>query len=390
MIYSKLPKWHLQDKRIFVRADLNVPIQNNTILSDFRLQAFLPTLNYILEHEGSVVLATHIGRPQKFDPNFSTKILLPWFKERGYNIILIEDFNSIAPKEVVPKQIILLENLRFYSGEKNGDPFFAKQLAQTAKYYVNDGFGVIHRNDTSVSLLPYEFQENKRSIGFLIEKELLALNNLMKNPSHPFVAILGGKKVTDKIPLIKNLLPIIDTLLLCPAIVFSFLKSQGITVGNSLVDNKVLEICKEILRKAEEHNVNIIFPTDYQIAHKTIEGPLSIIDAQKNFTEDGVGISIGPKTIEKFTKEIHHAKTIFFNGAMGFAHRPKTQIGTFSVLKAMAESSGNTVVAGGDTSAAAIKRNFASSIDHLSTGGGATLAYLSGKLLPGLIPFEEK
>ena len=389
MIHETIKTWNVANKRVFVRADLNVPLNNGTIANDFRLNNILPTLDYIINHNGSIVLATHIGRPKNHEPELSAQLLVPWFTQRGYSILFVADINSIAQHTITPQQILLIENLRFFPGEKDGDPFFAKQLASTSDYYVNDAFGVVHESDCSVTLLPYEFPENRRSIGFLMEKELRMLNTLRNNPTHPFIAIIGGGKIKDKIPLIQGLLNTVDTILLCPALCFSFLKALGQPVGQSLVDDSLRTLCTEIINDAHHRGVNIIFPLDYQIATDTIDGPLAIVTAT-DFPKTAIGISIGPKTVELFSAEINHAKTIFLNCAMGFADRPKTRQSTYSLISAMAHSTATTVIAGGDSIDAAFASGSAPSISHLSSGGGAALAYLSGKLLPGLAAFEEE
>jgi len=389
MIYATFSQWNMENKRIFVRADLNVPLLNGTITNDFRLTSILPTIDYILNHRSSIVLATHIGRPQHNEPELSTRILIPWFEQRGYSILFIQDIATIAHLPIIPKQILLIENLRFFPEEKNGDPFFAKQLANTAHYYINDAFGLIQRSDCSVALLPYEFPEDRRSIGLLMEKELRALSILRDNPPRPFIAILGGGKIEDKIPLIHSLVEKVDALLLCPALCFSFLKSLGKPVGQSLVNNTMLALCKKIILAAENSNTSYLFPVDYQIAYNSINGPLSIIPATE-FPDNAIGISIGPKTIACFTKEINQAKTVFLNCAMGFENRPETRTSTKNIIDAMAQSSAKTVIAGGDSVDIALSTPHYQSIDHLSTGGGAALAYLSDTVLPGLAPFEEQ
>ena len=385
---SKLPTWHLEDKRVFLRADLNVPLIDQTIANDFRLRALLPTLNYVIKHEGSVILATHIGRPPGYDPDLSTKVLLPWFKERGYDIIFTENIEHASTIELKPQQILLLENLRFFPGEKGKDPLFAKQLAQLAEYYVNDAFGTSHRTDTSVTLTAQEFHPQHRTIGFLIERELMQLNNMLEDPDQPFIALLGGGKISDKIPLMYGMLNKTQIIILCPAIVFTFLKAMGKPVGKSLIDDQALETCKKIVALAKSKNVNLIFPVDYQIAHKSVQGPLSIIDAN-SFPGDGVGISIGPKTVELLEQEINQARTIFFNAAMGFGNRSETLKSTHDILQIIAQARGTSVIAGGDSVAAAQQIGMEDSFDHLSTGGGATLSYLSGQPLPSLQIFEN-
>jgi phosphoglycerate kinase len=385
MIHPTFSSWNLQNKRVFLRADLNVPLLHGNIENDFRLKSILPTIDYILKKQGSIVLATHIGRPKDREPELSTQLLVPWFKQRGYTIQFVQNISTIATMKIIPQQILLLENLRFFPGEQNGDIFFAKELARTAQYYINDAFGTIHENACSTTLLPYEFPENRRSIGLLIEKELQAFSSITENPKHPFLAILGGGKIKDKIPLIESLLHKIDTIALCPAICFSFLKALGKPVDQSLVDDTMLDTCKKIMLDAERSDVSLIFPVDYQTS---INNQLSIISAN-NFPDNATGISVGPKTVELITQEINHAKTIFLNCAMGFADKPATQQSTRDIITAMAQSSAKTIIAGGDSVDIALHTEHYQNISHLSTGGGAALAYLSDELLPGLIPFEE-
>jgi phosphoglycerate kinase len=389
MIYSKLTQWNLHNKRVFLRADLNVPIENGKIHNDFRLQKILPTLDFLIKQNANIILATHIGRPKNKDPELSTKILVSWFTQRGYTIRFEPNFTKIPQEKIIPQEIIMLENLRFFPGEKESDIFFAKQLAHTAHYYVNDAFGTIHEHDCSVALLPYEFHEDKRSIGFLIEQELSVFDELKNNPQHPFIAILGGGKIKDKIPLIYSLIDKIDTLFLYPALCFSFLKMLKQPIGISLVDDTMLQKCKEIILRAESAGTEYIFPRDYYISYDSLDGPLAIIDAPQ-IPDNAIGISIGPKTVQECITHINQAQTVFLNCAMGFADRPETQESTKNIITAMAQSSARTIIAGGDSVDSALHTAYYTDIDHLSTGGGAALAYISGAIMPGLIPFEEE
>lgn len=359
------------------------------IASDFRLQAILPTLDYIIKNNGSVILATHIGRPHNRESQLSTKILLPWFQERGYSIEYREDIPSIASTPILPRHIIVMENLRFFSGEQSADLLFAKQLARCAHYYINDAFGTIHRYDSSTAILPFEFPEHQRSIGFLMAKELHALESLKNNPSQPFIAIMGGSKMKDKIPLLRHLIPYLDTIFIYPALCFSFLKALEIPVGKSLVEDDMIGDCKDLLRDAENHQVRVIFPQDYQISYNTAEGPFSLW-SYSSIPDNAIGIAIGPQSIEQCAQEIKRAKTIFLNCAMGFSDKPETRISTKNIIGCMAKSSAMTIIAGGDSVDCALHTLGYSAINHLSTGGGAALAYLSGTSLPGLIPFEEQ
>lgn len=387
-MHSKLTRWNLGNKRVFLRADLNVPLNGTTIINDFRLQSIKPTLDYLLKNNAMVILATHIGKPKTYDKNLSTKLLLSWFKKHNYITTFVDTPLQATRQKTVPGTIILLENLRFFPQEQNNDLFFAKELSQTADYYINDAFGALHRNDCSITALPYEFDEHKRSIGLLIEKELQALSSLKNNPKHPYYAILGGKKIEDKIPLIQGLLNSADKILICPALCFTFLAVMGKQVGTSLIDTNSFTICKTIMIQAENQQVELVFPLDYQIKKQSTPEALSYIDA-KEFPSDGYGISIGPKTLELFAQKITEAHTIFINCAMGFADNPQTQQSTHSLLKIIAASAAKTIAAGGDTIHMVFKAGVQNKISHLSTGGGAALAYISGQELPGLIPFEE-
>ena len=381
---SALPHYDLDNQRVILRADLNVPINNGVIADDYRLQAILPSIDLILKKNGSITLLTHIGRPQKQDPSLSTQILVPWFAQHNYRVSWAKDIEHAKELINTPSNpIVLLENLRFYPEEKTQDSNFAHKLSTLGTYYINDAFGALHRNDTSITTLPQLFAPDHRTIGLLVEKELKILSKLTNNPAQPFVMILGGGKVKDKLPVIENLLSLTHTILLCPAIVATFLKAQGQEVGKSLVDATALELCRATLEKAKKHNVQILLPVDYLIAHNTLDGIIDTVDAQ-NFPVDGIALSIGPKTIELYSQSIHNASTLFFNCAMGFLSIKRSLEGTQALLEAMANAKAFSVVGGGDSVAAAQRSGLANEIDFLSTGGGATLTYLSGKKLPGL------
>jgi len=384
----------LKNKRVFLRADLNIPIHDGVIKDDYRLQAIVPTIDLILQKGGKIILATHIGRPKNHEPALSTKHLIPWFKNHNYKhhykIEYEPDLDAAHAKSYNDfDTILLLENMRFYPGEKKSDPLFAQQLAQLGDYYVNDAFALVHRHDTSITLVPELFAPDQRTIGLLIEKELRALQRLLENPAKPFTLILGGGKVADKLPLLYALIDQIDTVLLCPATVFTFLKTQNKPVGLSLVDTTKLDSCKQFILEAHQKKINVMMPIDYQIADKSFDGPLSLVSADR-FPADGVGISIGPDTAKLFAQEIQKAGTIFFNGLMGSINRPETLQGADALFKAMIASPGVTIVGGGDSVAAARLLQVNDQLDFLSTGGGATLAYLTGQELPGLACFIKK
>ena len=386
---SFLPSWNCTNQRVFLRADLNIPLHNGQILGDRRLKATQPTLDYLIKQNAIVILATHIARPKNKDPKLTTHHLLPWFEKHGYAIIFCADLDTAytQSQQASPGTIILLENLRFFDGEKNASIAFAQELAKLADWYIDDAFGALHRHDTSITLLPEQFEPQKRTIGFLVEKELGILTTFMDAPQHPVCIILGGGKVSDKIPLIEHLLPITDHLILCPAIVFTFAQSLEKPVGKSLVDDKVLDIARSILHKAPQENTQVHFPIDYQVADKEISGPLSFTSAEQ-FPSDSVGISIGPKSIQLFQSIIDTAQTTFFNGSIGFTDKPETLMGMKAILTVMANAKGTSIVAGGD-SLSVLDLFDITGITHCLTGGGSTLTYLSGKPLPGLAPFKN-
>lgn len=370
------------NKRVLLRADLNVPLADGTIVDDFRLQAILPTIQYLQQQNGIVILATHIGRPKKQEPELSTKLLVPWFEKHGYSVIFEPDLTN-AKNHTDPHTVVLLENMRFYSGEKEQDMAFAKQLAACAELYVNDAFALSHRTDSSVTLVPQLFAADKRAIGFLIEKELTQLNRLIITPQQPFVLIIGGGKVHDKLPLLTAMLDRVQTMLLCPAIVFTFLKAVQKPVGISLVDQEALESTRTLMQHAHQKNVTLIFPVDYQVALKSLDGPLEYVQADQ-MPSNALGMSLGPESIKLFSKYIANAGTIFFNAGMGFDHRPETLEGGKQLLQAVATSTAYSVVGGGSSVALARNAGLQENISFLSSGGGATLTYLANQPLPGL------
>lgn len=383
---SALHTADLEGLRVFVRADLNVPLQAGEIIAEHRLVGILPTLNLIKEHGGHIILATHMGRPMGTDPDLSTEILVPWFEDHGFTVSFEQNLDRAQRESKrLATDILLLENLRFFPGEHTQDLSFARQLARLADYYVNDAFGLLHRTDTSITTLPELFSAHRRTIGLLVEQELTMLNTLLEQPAHPFVLVLGGAKIKDKLPLIKTFLPVIETLLICPAISFTFMKAQGLAVGKSLVDNSLLEASLSVIREAEQHNVHVVFPCDYQIA-SSFDAPVSTLDSI-SIPDDAVGVSIGPKTEKLFAAEIKKAGTVFLNGIFGNENNPKSLHGFQSVVKAMAQSQALTVIGGGDSVAVAQDLGLADEINYCSTGGGSTLTYLSGLPLPGLQVF---
>lgn len=378
---SALPTWDITGSRVILRADLNVPLSHHTPLdNDIRLHGIKPTLDYILSKRARIILITHIGRPTHPTPELSTQQLLPWFISQGYDIAFAP---TPAYAQHLSAPIILLENSRFFPGEKKHDPLFAQELAQLGDYYVNDAFGAMHRTDCSIIELPLLFAPERRTFGFLVEKELRELTSLQQHPKKPFLMIIGGAKVAEKIPLIAHMLNIVDTIALCPAIVFTFNKVKGMPVGNSLVDDQSISLSSHIMHKAHTKNVSILFPSDYQIATGSITGPLSYTPGT-SLNDNEVGISIGPRTVESWSHIIEQAGTIFCNGLPGFSERSETLHSTRILLHKIATAPGKSVIAGGDSVAMVMQEGLASSIDYLSTGGGSAIEFLAEHTLPGL------
>jgi len=389
MIRSILSELPIEYSSVFLRADANIPIANGIIQSDFRLHALKPTLDLLIKKKAIVVFATHIGRPKKHEPALSTKQLIPWFIEQGYDArfapTLQEAHNLITENKPL---IIVLENLRFFEGEKTGSHTFAKKLAQLTEFYVDDAFAALHRKDTSIYLLPQLFAPKKRTIGLLVEKEIKCLDVLLHKPRKGYTLILGGGKVSTKIPLINAFIQKVETIILCPAIVFTFLKAQGKAVGDSLVDENEINTCLSIIELAQKYNTKIVYPIDYQVARTSFNGRL--LYTNDNFIpEQTVGIAAGQRSITLFASIIMKSNTIFYNGAMGIAKRPETLETAQELFAAIAASKGYSVIAGGDSVALIERTGLANQIGYLSTGGGATLTFLSGKPLPGLTVLSE-
>ncbi len=385
-IQSALPSWDLTNQRVFLRADLNIPIKNGFILDDFRIKALLPTIDLILEKKGSIVIGTHIDRPRGFDASLSTRVLAQWLSSNGYIVSFAENIPMVHELQKRPGiAIIVLENLRFFPGEKKRDQLFAQSLAECADYYVNDAWGVMHRGDSSVTLLPALFAPEKRTIGLLVEQEIRALTYLKEKPELPFVLIMGGGKVHDKLPLIETLLPKINVLLLAPGLVIPFLKLQGKSIGASSEEST--SEAQSIIHKAREYGVRIITPVDYLIAQGSWEGPLSYCSANQ-IPHDAVLVSIGEKTVELFGQEIKKARTLFFNGMMGDLSRPQTISELRKLLEIIAQTPAYKVIGGGDSVAAVQYFGLMRGFNYCSTGGGATIAYISDLPMPGLEIFN--
>lgn len=389
-----MPKLSIRDldltgKRVFMRVDFNVPLApgGREITSDKRIRAALPTIQYALEKGAALVLASHLGRPKgKPNPEMSLKPVAQRLSELlGKPVTMAPDCIGEEVEKMLPKpgEVLLLENLRFHAEEENNDPEFSKKLARLGEVYVNDAFGTAHRAHAStVGII--EFLK-PAAAGLLMEKELEYLEKCTANPERPCVGILGGAKVSDKIEVIENLLKFADRLLIGGAMAYTFLKSQGKPVGKSLVEEDKLELAKGLLEKAGDR---ILLPCDHVVAEVLEENAAS--EVVEEIPEGKMGLDIGPKTREAYAAVIRSAKTIIWNGPMGVFEKKPFDAGTVAVAKAVAESGALSVVGGGDSEKAVKSAGVADKISHISTGGGASLEYLSGLVLPGVAALTDK
>jgi phosphoglycerate kinase len=367
-------------KRALVRLDLNAPLNEDLSISDdTRLQKALPTINYLLDHGASVVLMSHLGRPKTgFDPSCSLKGVaerLQFLLKR--EVPLVSDFKPIAP-------LCLLENLRFYEGEKDpkNHPEFVKKLEALGDVFVCDAFGVVHRKDASVYDLPKCFP-GKAVCGFLVEQEMKALKEILMTPQKPFVALIGGSKVSSKIGVLKALSQKVDTLMIGGAMAYTFLKALGISVGESLVENEFLEEAKSLI---DSLGSSLLLPLDHLVVKKIGETPQQVSTIPEGF----IGVDIGKKTQNLYKTVLASSKTLFWNGPMGIFETPEYAKGTYEIAKAIANLEGFTVVGGGDSVRAINEMGFSQKITHISTGGGATLEFIEKGELPGIKVLSDK
>ena len=377
----------IEGRRTFIRVDFNVPLENGKVTDASRIDATLPTIQHALERGAKVVLASHAGRPKgKRKPEYSLEPVGAVLAERlKCEVLLTDDCISDAASKVVAdlreRQVALLENLRFHPGEEANDESFARELAKLADVYVNDAFGAAHRAHASVSALPKLFRE--RGIGFLMESEISALERMRTAEAHPFVAILGGAKVSDKIGVLEALLERVDALLIGGAMANTFLAAQGLPMGKSLVEADKLALARSLMQRAQDRKVKLLLPTDVVVA-PSLDADAGTIVATTEVPDDQMALDIGPRTVEAFRNAILPAKALFWNGPLGLFEKKPFSEGTFGVAKAGAECSGFTVVGGGDSVAAVNQAGLASKYGHVSTGGGASLEYLEGSAMPGI------
>jgi phosphoglycerate kinase len=376
---------------VLVRLDLNVPMDKGTITDDTRIRAAIPTLEYLRDKRAKVIAMSHLGRPKRRDPVFSLEPAAARLAEILGTDVLFghepggEEMEMVV-RELQPGGILVLENLRFDPGESSGDHAFATGLARLARTYVNDAFGTMHRKDASIALVPALVE--RAAVGFLVKRELDALDRLLEAPEKPFVAVLGGAKVSDKIGVIENLSRRCDALVIGGAMAYTFLKAKGVSVGDSLVEEDKLLLAERLLERCAERGTRILLPVDHVVA-RDLDSPdepqvVARIEAGSK------GFDIGPATLSAFTQEILEARSVFWNGPMGVFEKDTFAGGTRGVAEALAASEAYTVVGGGDSAAAVAKFHLTDRIDYISTGGGASLTYMEGTELPGIKAIRSK
>lgn len=381
-------------KRVLVRVDFNVPLTpEGKVSDDKRIVAALPTIQYLLDHKAKVILCSHLGRPKGVTPEFSLAPVGERLSELlpDTRIWMAEDVIGESAKSAVADmkegEIVLLENVRFHPEEEKNDPAFAKELASLADLYVSDAFGTVHRAHASTAGVAAYLPA---VAGFLIGKELGIMGKALEDPERPFVAILGGAKVSDKIGVITNLLEKCDSLIIGGGMAYTFFKAMGYEIGTSLLDADSVELAKELMAKAKARGVNLLLPVDNVIATAYApDAEHKIIDSD-NIPAGWMGLDIGPKTIALFSKTIEEAKTVIWNGPMGVFEMPAFAEGTRGVAAACAACKGTTIIGGGDSASAVKKLGFAKQMTHISTGGGASLEFLEGKVLPGVAVLNDK
>ena len=388
---------NLKDKKVLVRVDFNVPLDENlNVTDDIRIVSSLPTIKKIISDGGKAILMSHLGRPKgKVNPKYSLKPAAEKLAELlGKNVILAPDCIGEEVKKIVnsmkPGDVVLLENLRFHQEEEKNDAGFAKQLSELGDIYINDAFGSAHRAHASTEGVTKYI--DKCAAGYLMQKELEYLGGAVSFPKKPYCAILGGAKISGKIDVINNLLDKVDTMLIGGGMAFTFFKAQGKEIGKSLLEEEKLGLAKELLNKVKDMNVRFLLPIDVVVADEFKNDSPSETVSIDNVASAKMGLDIGPETIKLFKDEIIKSKTIVWNGPMGVFEMPNFAKGTFEIAEALAKATANgaiTVVGGGDSSAAISKAGLEDKVSHVSTGGGASLEFLEGKILPGVAALTD-
>jgi len=384
----------IKGKKVIARVDFNVPLdENGNVTDDKRIRGALPTIKYIIENGGKLILVSHLGRPKNGpEAKFSMKPAAERLSQLlGKEVILAADVigeDAKAKAENLKEgEILMLENVRFHKEETKNDPEFAKELASMADVFCNDAFGTAHRAHASTAGLADYLPS---CCGFLIKKELDVMGKALENPERPFVAILGGAKVSDKISVIENLLDKVDTLIIGGGMAYTFFKAKGHSVGTSICEDDKVELAKSLLKKAEEKNVNMLLPVDTVVGKEFKADTEYKVVPSNSIPDSWMGLDIGPETIEKFSEAIKGAKTVVWNGPMGVFEFENFAVGTKKIAEALAQSGATSIVGGGDSAAAVEQLGFADKITHISTGGGASLEFLEGKELPGIAVLNEK
>ena len=384
----------LKGKKVFVRCDFNVPMdENQNITDNRRIVAALPTIKYLIDQNCKIILSSHLGRPKgEVKPEFSlAPVAVELSKQLGQEVLMAKDVIGESAKTLAANlqegQVMLLENVRFHREETDNDPEFAKELASMAEVFVNDAFGTAHRAHASTEGVSHYLPSVS---GFLIEKELKFLGDALNNPTRPFVAILGGAKVSDKIGVIDSLLEKVDTLMIGGGMAYTFFKAQGYEVGNSLCEPDKCDLALSLMEKAKNKGVKLLLPVDTKVGKEFKPDTESKTVAWTEIPEGWEGFDIGEKTIEMFKEELKSAKTVVWNGPLGLFEFDQFAIGTNAIAHALAEIDATTIIGGGDSAAAVEKAGLADKMTHISTGGGASLEFLEGKKLPGIECLQDK
>ncbi len=381
-------------KKVLVRCDFNVPLdENKNITDENRLIGALPTIKYLIDHKAKVILCSHLGRPKgEFNEKYSLAPVAKRLSELlGQEVKMASDVIGDSAKSISASlkdgEVMLLENVRFHKEEEKNDPEFSKALASLAEVYVNDAFGTAHRAHASTAgvadYLP-------AVCGYLIKKEIEIMGKALSNPERPFVAILGGAKVSDKIGVIENLLDKVDYLIIGGGMAYTFLKAKGYEIGTSICENEKIELATSIMEKAQQKGVELLLPVETVVAKEFSADSEPVVVPSDKIPADMMGMDIGPKTIELFSEVVKKAKTVIWNGPMGVFEFPKFAVGTKAIAKALAETDAVTIIGGGDSAAAVAQLGFADKMTHISTGGGASLEYLEGIELPGIAALNDK
>ena len=396
MALRTLDALDLAGKRVFIRVDFNVPLDAaGKVTDDARIRAALPTIQYAVKHKAKVILGSHLGRP-KGKPEDRQKLTLEPAAERlqellGQDVILADDCVGDgvrkAVKDLKDGQVLLLENLRFHPEEEKNDEAFARELASLADVWVNDAFGTAHRAHASTAGMARFVKE--KAAGFLILKEVEYLGKALGSPARPFVAVVGGAKVSDKLKVLENLIAKADAICIGGAMAYTFLAAQDVPVGKSLVEKDKLDLARQILERAAARKVDLLLPTDHVCGAEPKEDAKRVVVNDRAIPADLMGLDIGPKTLDRYRQRILAAKTVFWNGPMGLFEQKPWAEGTFGVARAMAESPAVTVVGGGDSAAAVEEAGLVDKMKHVSTGGGASLEFIEGRVLPGIQVLEE-